>query len=139
VNNKSQTTLRVQRAAAGSQRRIVDVYCGVIAADVWPFGEPLVVELEIERGSFVVLDVHVSANLPGLRRHLRRLVRGIPVSEIGFVGENKGDATYYAPYWKWIRYALVFAIRTFKEERREEYWTSLYHVRRLRDGVRSVA
>jgi hypothetical protein len=122
-----------QRGAA--RKPAIDVYCGVIPADVWPFGEPLVVELETVRGSFFVLDVHVSADLPGLRRFVRSLVKGLPISQVAFISYDADQAVYCAPYWKWVHAALAFAVSLFKEERPSEYWASVYHVRELRAGL----
>ena len=123
---------------AAARKPVIDVYCGVIPADVWPFGEPLVVELEIVRGSFFVLDVHVSAGLPGLRRFVRSLVKGLPISQVAFISCDEDQAVYCAPYWKWVHAALAFAVRPFKEERPSDYWASVYHVRQLRAGLITV-
>ena len=51
-----------------------DVYCGVVSAPPWPFGDPLIIELVVARGSVFVKDVHISAPLAGLKRYLRHRV-----------------------------------------------------------------
>lgn len=114
-----------------------DVYCGVVPADPWPFSDPLVVELEVERGSYVVADVHISATLPGLRRYLRRRVRGLPITEVAWLEFDKTQGTYHAAYWHWVQAALVFALKSFKEDehRLSDYFASIRHVWLQRHGI----
>ncbi len=112
----------------GSRRTsIVDVFCGVVAVPAWPFGEPLVVELDIERGSYLIQDAHTNAPLPGLRRYLRRVLRGLPIGSAAFLTFDKTQGRYCARYWKWVQGALILAIKEFKEEHFVEWLDSLQH------------
>lgn len=108
---------------------IVDVYCGFIPADVWPFGRPFVLELEIERGSYIVSRVDISEDLPGLGRHLRDNLTGLAVSRLVAVWSSEQTGRYDAPFWRWVEAAVVFAVKAFKERHPDSYVAS------LRDGV----
>ena len=110
-----------------------DFYCGTVPAGVWPFAEPLVIELEVGRDSYLVAGVYTNANLPGLKRFLRQRIRGLPISEVGWLSADKGNDVYHADYWKWIQAALIFAVKAFKEDegRQEDYFASLRHTRIL--------
>ena len=79
---------------------VTDVYCGVAKLSGWPFRDPLVVELEIVRGSFLVAGVHLSANLPGLQRLLQRRLCGLPICELDWLRNPYPEGTYYAEYWR---------------------------------------
>jgi len=103
----------------------VDVFCGVVERGAWPFAESLVVEIEIERGSYVIKDVHTNASLPGLRSYLRRSIRGLPVGRLMFLGSDGTRGAYRASYWKWVNAALIFAASVFREEHYSDYLASL--------------
>ena len=113
----------------------IDVYCGVYKLSSWPFSDPLVVELEVERGSFFIADVHISANLPGLQRLLRRRLCGLPISEFWFLKSPSPQGTYHAEYWEAVYAGLFFAMRTFEKEQTEEYLRSFSYARHIRDGI----
>ena len=118
-----------------------DFYCGVVPADVWPFGEPLVVEVEVERSAYLIADVHISATLPGLARYLRRRLRGLPITELRSLTCSSPQGTYHADYWKWITAALTFALKAFEEDenRVSDYFASLLHTRHARHGIAILA
>ena len=101
-----------------------DIYCGVVSADSWPFREPLVVELEVERGSYLIADIHISANLQGLLRHLRRRFCGVPITRLETVTQEDPEGIYHADYWKWVIQALFWALKAFEEDRISEYRAS---------------
>ena len=103
----------------------VDVFCGVIQPGAWPFAEPLVVEVEVERGSYTVKDIHTNAPLPGLRSYLRRSTRGLPVGRLLFLDNEGTLGVYRARYWRWVRAALIFAAAEFREARFSDYMASL--------------
>ena len=112
-----------------------DVYCGVAKLSDWPFSDPLVVELEVDRGSFFITDVHIGANLPGLQRFLRKRLCGLPISEIQWLTNRSPRGTYHSDYWRPVQASLVFALKLFKEEHMSEFFASMTYVAHTRDGI----
>ena len=112
----------------------IDFYSSVVPFDVddmahWEFDVPLIVELEVERGSGRVADIHVNLDLPGLRKFLRSQLRGLPVAKVGWLDFDKSLGTYNAAYWRNLEAGLVLVVRTLKECRYEEYLNSLDLIR----------
>ena len=120
--------------------RPIDVYCGVVSVPPWPLSEPLVVELAVERGSFLIADVYTNAGLPGLRRFLRSRLRGVPVCDVAWISSDGKQDAYRADYWHWVEVALVFALKSFKEDsgRLLDWLDSLAHSERRREGIMSL-
>lgn len=111
-----------------SSTKPTDIFVGLVPPvdENWPFGAALIVEIEIERGSFIVSDVHINVDLPGLRSYLRRTMRGRQIHELMWCDFEQATATYNADYWKWVKAALIFAVAKFKEERFGNYLDSLF-------------
>ncbi|MEX0785836.1 MAG: hypothetical protein WD939_04295 [Dehalococcoidia bacterium] len=114
-----------------------DVYCGVYSSDLWPLREPLVVEVEVPRGSFLVASVEVNATLPALRRFLRRRLQGVPVCDLAWPLSYESWGVYRADYWHCVEGALVLALEAFKEDgdRLFDWLASLHYTAQLREGI----
>lgn len=107
--------------------RPVDVYCGVVPAGGinWPFDYSLVVELEVERATWIVVEVDVNVTLPGLRRNLLQHLLRMEIAHVTCCGVGLVRATYHASYVRTVEVALVLAVMEFKEHRPGEHLASL--------------
>ena len=111
-----------------------DFYCGVIPAesDNWPFDSRLAVEIEVERDSKRVVDVHVNNNLPGLWKHLRRNLCGLSFAHVTCCGLFQARGTYHADFSQHIKIAVASAVLPFLQESNEDWRTSFREESALR-------